>query len=61
MWDQNHIRMNISETNWIDDLKTSIKIKQNWAKFSLRVDQNGVGGWGVGGGASFIPQDPGPN
>ncbi len=49
--------MNISETNWIDDLKTSLKIKQNWAKFSLRVDQNGVGG----GGASFIPQDPGPN
>jgi uncharacterized protein involved in high-affinity Fe2+ transport len=55
MGSKNHIRMNITETNWIGDLKTSIKIKQNWAKFSLRVDQN----WGVG--ASFIPQDPGPN
>jgi hypothetical protein len=29
IWDQNHIRMNITETNGIDDLKTSIKIEQN--------------------------------
>jgi hypothetical protein len=49
LWDQNHIRMNITQTNWIDDLKTSIKSKQNWAKFSLRVDQN----WGEGGYHSF--------
>jgi hypothetical protein len=60
IWDQNHIRMNITQTNRIDDLKTSIKSKQNWAKFSLRVDQNGGWVWG-GGGVSFIPQDPGPN